>query len=115
MTGEPQVAMQKASQIWQIFFPSQTLHVFYFSFTKPSDFWFGPSQKGTIYSSGFRNGKTRSNVFCFGYGERWRDKKFGTVHAINPDVKHVFKLSKSSNGSSKCPLLSFFRQQSKPF
>jgi hypothetical protein len=47
MIGPPQVAMRKASQIWQIFFPSQTLHVFCFSFAKPSDFWFGPSQKGT--------------------------------------------------------------------
>jgi hypothetical protein len=33
------------------FFPSQTLHVFCFSFAKPLDFWFGPSQKGTICSS----------------------------------------------------------------
>jgi hypothetical protein len=31
------------------FFPSQTLHVFCFSFAKPSDFLFGP---GTICSSG---------------------------------------------------------------
>jgi hypothetical protein len=37
--------------MWQVFFPSQTLHVFFFSFAKPSDFWFGPSQKGTICSS----------------------------------------------------------------
>jgi hypothetical protein len=51
MTGPPQGAMRKASQSWQIFFPSQTLHVFYFSFAKPLDFWFGPSQKGTICSS----------------------------------------------------------------
>jgi hypothetical protein len=51
MTIAPQVAMRKASQIWQVFFPSQTLHVFCFSFAKPSDFWFGPSQKGTICSS----------------------------------------------------------------
>jgi hypothetical protein len=51
MTVAPQVAMRKASQMWQVFFPSQTLHVFFFSFTKPSDFWFGPSQKGTICSS----------------------------------------------------------------
>jgi hypothetical protein len=50
MTVAPQVAMRKASQMWQVFFPSQTLHVF-FSFAKPSDFWFGPSQKGTICSS----------------------------------------------------------------
>jgi hypothetical protein len=47
----PQVAMRNASQIWQIFFPSQTLQVFCFSFAKPSDFLFGPSQKGTICSS----------------------------------------------------------------
>jgi hypothetical protein len=52
MTGAPQGAMQKASQIWQIFFPSQTFQVFCFSFTKPSDFLFSPSQKGTICSSG---------------------------------------------------------------
>jgi hypothetical protein len=51
MTGAPQVAMRKASQIWQIFFPSQTLQVFCFSFAKPSDFLFGPSQKGTICSN----------------------------------------------------------------
>jgi hypothetical protein len=51
MTVAPQVAMRKASQMWQVFFPSQTLHVFCFSFAKPSDFWFGPSQKGTICSS----------------------------------------------------------------
>jgi hypothetical protein len=51
MTGAPQVAMRKASQIWQIFFPLQTLQVFYFSFAKPSDFLFGPSQKGTICNS----------------------------------------------------------------
>jgi hypothetical protein len=52
MSGAPQVAMRNASQIWQIFFPSQTLQVFCFSFAKPSDFLFGPSQKGTICSSG---------------------------------------------------------------
>jgi hypothetical protein len=51
MTVAPQVAMRKASQMWQVFFPLQTLHVFFFSFAKPSDFWFGPSQKGTICSS----------------------------------------------------------------
>jgi len=51
MTVAPQVAMRKASQMWQVFFPSQTLHVFFFSFAKPSNFWFGPSQKGTICSS----------------------------------------------------------------
>jgi hypothetical protein len=51
MTVVPQVAMRKASQMWQVFFPSQTLHIFFFSFAKPSDFWFGPSQKGTICSS----------------------------------------------------------------
>jgi hypothetical protein len=42
MSGAPQVAMWNASQ---------TLQVFCFSFTKPSDFLFGPSQKGTICSS----------------------------------------------------------------
>jgi hypothetical protein len=51
MSGAPQVAMRSASQIWQIFFPSQTLQVFCFSFAKPLDFLFGPSQKGTICSS----------------------------------------------------------------
>jgi len=51
MSGVPQVAMRSTSQIWQIFFPSQTLQVFCFSFAKPSDFLFGPSQKGTICSS----------------------------------------------------------------
>jgi hypothetical protein len=51
MSGAPQVAMRSALQIWQIFFPSQTLQVFCFSFAKPSDFLFGPSQKGTICSS----------------------------------------------------------------
>jgi hypothetical protein len=30
MTIAPQVAMRKASQMWQVFFPSQTLHVFFF-------------------------------------------------------------------------------------
>jgi hypothetical protein len=30
MTVAPQVAMRKASQMWQVFFPSQTLHVFFF-------------------------------------------------------------------------------------
>jgi len=51
MSGAPQVAMCSASQSWQIFFPSQTLQVICFSFAKPSDFLFGPSQKGTICSS----------------------------------------------------------------
>jgi hypothetical protein len=51
MSGAPQVAMRAASQIWQIFFPSQTLQVFCFSFAKPLDFLFGPLQKGTICSS----------------------------------------------------------------
>ncbi len=51
MSGAPQVAMRNAYQIWQIFFPSQTLQVFCFSFAKPSDFLFGPSQKGTICNS----------------------------------------------------------------
>ncbi len=51
MSAAPQVAMRNASQIWQIFFPSQTLQVFCFSFAKPSDFLFGPSRKGTICSS----------------------------------------------------------------
>jgi hypothetical protein len=53
MTVAPQVAMREASQMWQVFFPSQTLHVFFFSSAKPSDFWFGLLQKGTICSSGF--------------------------------------------------------------
>jgi hypothetical protein len=30
MTVAPQVAMRKALQMWQVFFPSQTLHVFFF-------------------------------------------------------------------------------------
>jgi hypothetical protein len=64
---------------------------------------------------GFWNGKTGSNAFHFHYGERWRDKQFGMAHAINPDVKHVLKLNKLSNGSSKCPFISFFRQQGKSF
>jgi hypothetical protein len=51
MSGAPQVAMRYASQSWQIFFPSQTLQVICFSFAKPSNFLFGPSQKGTICSS----------------------------------------------------------------
>jgi len=51
MSGAPQVAMRSALQSWQIFFPSQTLQVICFSFAKPSDFLFGPSQKGTICSS----------------------------------------------------------------
>jgi hypothetical protein len=51
MSGAPQVAMCSASQSWQIFFPSQTLQVICFSFAKPSDFLFGPLQKGTICSS----------------------------------------------------------------
>jgi hypothetical protein len=51
MSGAPQVAMRIASQIWQIFFASQTFQVFYFSFANPSDFLFGPLQKGTICSS----------------------------------------------------------------
>jgi hypothetical protein len=51
MSGAPQVAMRSASQIWQIFFPSQTLQVICFSFAKPSDFLFGLSQKATICSS----------------------------------------------------------------
>jgi hypothetical protein len=55
MNGAAQVAMWNASQIWQIFFPSQTLQVFCFSFVRPSDFLFGPSQKGTICSSDYVN------------------------------------------------------------
>jgi hypothetical protein len=51
MSGAPQVVMRSASQIWQIFFPSQTLQVICFSFAKPSNFLFGPSQKATISSS----------------------------------------------------------------
>ncbi len=30
MIVAPQVAMREASQMWQVFFPSQTLHVFFF-------------------------------------------------------------------------------------
>jgi hypothetical protein len=60
MTVAPQVAMQKASQMWQVFFPLQTLHVFFFSFAKPSDFWFGPSQKGTICNSVYKT----NHKFC---------------------------------------------------
>jgi hypothetical protein len=52
MGGAPQVAMHVASQIWQIVFSSQTLQVFCFCFTNPLGFSFGPSQKGTICSSG---------------------------------------------------------------
>ncbi len=46
-----------------------------------------------------------------------RDDGTGSLaqNTVNPDVKHVFKLSKSSNGSLKCPLLSFFIQQGRPF
>jgi hypothetical protein len=40
MSGAPQVAMRIASQIWQIFFASQTLQVFCFSFANPSGFLF---------------------------------------------------------------------------
>jgi hypothetical protein len=53
MSGVPQVAMRSASQSWQIFFPSQTLQVICFSFAKPLDFLFGPSQKGTICNSDY--------------------------------------------------------------
>jgi hypothetical protein len=63
MSGAPQVAMRIASQIWQIFFASQTLQVFCFSFANPSDFLFGPSQKGTICSNeheGIAQHKARS-------------------------------------------------------
>jgi hypothetical protein len=42
MVGVPQGAMRVASQIWQVVLASQTLQVF----------CFGPSQKGTICSSG---------------------------------------------------------------
>jgi hypothetical protein len=42
MVGAPQGAMRVASQIWQVVLASQTLQVF----------CFGPSQKGTICSSG---------------------------------------------------------------
>jgi hypothetical protein len=50
MIVAPQVAMRKASQMWQVFFLRKPF-TFFFSFAKPSDFWFGPSQKGTICSS----------------------------------------------------------------
>ncbi len=52
MGGAPQVAMRVTSQIGQIVFASQTLQVFCFCFTNPLGFSFGPSQKGTICSSG---------------------------------------------------------------
>jgi hypothetical protein len=69
MSGAPQVAMRSASQSWQIFFPSQTLQVICFSFTKPSDFLFGPSQKGTICSSELKDplgmGFTMLTTMCF--------------------------------------------------
>jgi hypothetical protein len=52
MGGAPQVAMRVTSQIWQIIFASQTLQVFCFCFANPLGFSFGPSQKGTICSSG---------------------------------------------------------------
>jgi len=51
MGGAPQVAMRVTSQIWQIIFASQTLQVFFFFFSNPLGFSFGPSQKGTICSS----------------------------------------------------------------
>jgi len=57
MSGAPQVAMRSASQIWQKKFPLQTFQVFCFSFAKPSDFLFGPSQKGIICSSVYANNK----------------------------------------------------------
>jgi hypothetical protein len=52
MGGAPQVAMRVALQIWQIVFALQTLQVFCFCFANLSGFSFGPSQKGTICSSG---------------------------------------------------------------
>jgi hypothetical protein len=52
MGGAPQVAMRVTSQIWQIIFASQTLQVFCFCFANLLGFSFGPSQKGTICSSG---------------------------------------------------------------
>jgi type IV secretory pathway TrbL component len=42
MSGAPQVAMRITSQIWQIFFASQTLQIFCLALRK----------KGTICSSG---------------------------------------------------------------
>jgi hypothetical protein len=57
----------------------------------------------------------RLETMLFALAMARRDMQFGTAHVVNPDVKRVFKLSKSSNESSKCPLLSFFRQQGKPF
>jgi hypothetical protein len=52
MGGAPQVVMRVTSQIWQIVFALQTLQVFCFCFANPLGFSFGPSQKGTICSSG---------------------------------------------------------------
>ncbi len=72
MSGVPQVAMCFASQIWQIFFPSQTLQVFCFSFTKPSDFLFGPSQKGTTCSSALTNN----------YAYQWNAKSLGLPYFV---------------------------------
>jgi hypothetical protein len=72
MSGVPQVAMCSASQIWQIFFPSQTLQVFCFSFTKPSDFLFGPSQKGTTCSSALTNN----------YAYQWNAKSLGLPYFV---------------------------------
>jgi len=62
MGGAPQVAMRVASQIWQIVFASQTLHVFCFCFANPSGFSFGPSQKGTICSSGEKLAKKSCQI-----------------------------------------------------
>jgi hypothetical protein len=64
MGGAPQVAMCVASQIWQIVFVSQTLQVFCFCFANPSGFSFGPSQKGTICSSGISKSPFDFNMLC---------------------------------------------------
>jgi hypothetical protein len=45
MSGAPQVAMRIASQIWQIFFASQTLQVFLFFLRKPFKFFVWPFAK----------------------------------------------------------------------
>jgi len=65
MGGAPQVAMRVTSQIWQIIFASQTLQVFCFCFANPLGFSFGPSQKGTICSSGCLSSNVHQSMFNF--------------------------------------------------
>jgi hypothetical protein len=43
----------------------------------------------------------RCNIFHFGDGERWQNKKIGTTHVVNPDVKHVFKFGETTNRGLK--------------